>query len=194
MSTHTLTDDERAQGMAAVGYEVTQMVFAARQLGPGDVRPDDLAAGVAQNSALESVLTHGRSLIEFIIERRKRKDEIRPDDFYAEGEPWPGPQGEVRARLNTLQWQMAKHLSHLSWARVRSGPAPEWDVGEAVTLIVDQLGKFADHLTSALDEGRVDPEVVKQLRAHLTWCRPAPANGWTPSAVASTTYDPFGPS
>jgi hypothetical protein len=98
-------------GIAAVGYEVDQMTWAAGQLPIPPPTTLSAAEGTAQNAALESALLHARSLIEFILDKPRRSDDMRPADFYP---GWEGPPADVREQLDDERRLLHKYLVHLS--------------------------------------------------------------------------------
>jgi hypothetical protein len=181
-----MANADHALAMSHVGYEATQMTRAATLIGPGvPTSTDDQR--FAWNAALESALLHARALIDFMLDGKSHDDDIRPGDFYP---GWSGPPPAVRTRLDRERKLLHKHLVHLTWKRVAAEPAA-WDHFATVRLIIDQLGSFADHLSSGLAAGEVDPKVVAALRAPLMFARGEMQQRW-PSPIASvkasTTY------
>jgi hypothetical protein len=188
-----MTDRDLPSGIGAVGYEVDQMTWAAGQLRTLPPTTLSVAESAAQNAALESVLIHARSLIEFMLDKPKRSDDMRPDDFYRVGRSPRRGADPVQRRAQ----RVAQTLVHLSWDRVRD-EAAEWNHRRTVRTIFEQLNAFADHLSGGVEQGKVDGAVVRDLRAYLLWARQEMAK-WdqpeltprAPSSVASTTSHPF---
>jgi hypothetical protein len=189
-----MTDHDLLAGIGHLGYEVTQMTWAAGRLRTQSSPAASVAEGAAQNAALESGLIHARSLIEFMLDEPRHDDDMRPDDFYP---GWVGPPAEVRTQLDAERKLLHKHLVHLTWQRVKDEPAA-WDHEHTVRVIVDQLGAYADHVSTGAERGEIDGAVVRSLRAHLLWARQEIARWDRPvltprsaSSVVSTTTDVF---
>jgi hypothetical protein len=188
-----MTDRDLRSGIGAVGYEVDQMTWAAGQLRTLPPTTLSVAERAAQNAALETVLIHARSLIEFMLESRSAATTCDRTTSTPGGPVPPtrcGPSSTQSARSCT-------NLVHLSWDSVQD-EAAEWDHRRTVRTIIEQLNAFADHLSDGVEQGKVDGSVVRDLRADLLWARQEMAK-WdqreltprAPSSVASTTSDPF---
>jgi hypothetical protein len=105
------------------------MCEAARLLRAGPVD------GVSSNAYLESMLLHARALAEFLVLSRSRPSDIRRQDFTYE---WtPAPVGAV-ARLTDHVPTLDRHLSHLTWECVETGP-PSWEYHQVAddVLMID---------------------------------------------------------
>jgi hypothetical protein len=112
------------------------MCEAARLLRAGPVD------GVSSNAYLESMLLHARALAEFLVLSRSRPSDIRRQDFADEWSPTPV---EAVARLTDHVPTLDRHLSHLTWERVETGP-PSWEYHQVADDVLMIAFAWLDHL------------------------------------------------
>jgi len=110
----TKTRCELIDGLKHVGYEVSMTAEAAARL------RRHVSDGVVRNALLESMLLHIRSLTDFFVRtntHQKTTDILRTHSA-PEWTPVPAPEAaRALAGYDTLN----KHLSHLTWERVKNG-------------------------------------------------------------------------
>jgi len=139
---YTPTDEEKAEALGSVFYEIQQLLYAIQLDSP--VEP-------VQNALLESALVHLRALVDFFEKSRRStfsaKGRLRTenDDVIAADYGFPA------ARLNIAQRyreRLNKDLVHLSYSRNRRRlpEAKTWPVRDLALPLLERSIKFIDSL------------------------------------------------
>jgi hypothetical protein len=146
--------DEKLEGGAwAVQYELGALVDCYRRLLKAE---HDRDAAIGQNAYLEAMLVHARCVIEFIA-KPTEKGEPRDKGLihrydYLDGWEVSDAAEYDRLRACELFGKISKHLSHLSWARARTGqPNPRWPY-ELPGRVVKLFKEFAVDVRKAHGE------------------------------------------
>jgi hypothetical protein len=149
------SDGELALAAGHVDYEIGALVDGAELLfGNG------LLADACWAATLEAMLLHLRNLWEFLFNASPDKKHIAAADFLPS---WDSELSFASTGLaRSIQGDLNKHLSHLSWERIkdRTGtPEPDWrppvvGVVTAFNVFVEQLpGGLRQHLIAAATRG-----------------------------------------
>lgn len=120
-----MTLDDLLAGVDHIQYEWTQLAGCAAQLD----RVDGIRTP-AENAFLESLLVHGRCLMNFLCGNYHGKwmaEDMKPSDFVRE--PWVLPDHEMDRRLRGRLTVINKSLANLSWQRVHDQRCVMWPTG-----------------------------------------------------------------
>lgn len=111
---------------------------------------DRLIAGISgrweENRALESLLTHARSLFYFFTTSRPRptrfEDDILACDFFDDPPPWPSNASGMLTHLTAEYDRLNKSLPHLSYMRIQYEKAKHWDFGRIRHELLTTFARF----------------------------------------------------
>jgi hypothetical protein len=135
------TDDDRAEALKNVYYELWMMAEASSRIRSGGLAGDDVAA----NAFLEAMLLHARATTDFFVMTRGYQSDIRRTDFAPEWNPEPiGAVARIRAYVGLID----KHLAHLTWERLDSA-SPAWDYYNIADDILAVADRWSVHLRSS---------------------------------------------
>jgi hypothetical protein len=135
------TESELVEGLKHVRYELLMVVGTVSQLS-GWQRSTYLRSPALDNSLVESMLLHTRSLAEFFLSNSPRRDDINQSQFV---ENWtPGPDAAV-ITVKAEHGRLNKHLSHLTWPRFDDG-LQKWDVWSLASAVVQIAADWSNHL------------------------------------------------
>ncbi len=122
----------------ALNYERNMLRATAIALAGGPL--DDR---VIQNALIESFLIHARLLIEFLYERRKNEDDIRPEDWL-DPDRWKTARGKKSTLLKGTYEDAHKYLAHLTATHLNEKKT--WDYPAILREIETLLDEFMQHM------------------------------------------------
>jgi len=132
-----LTDDDRANALDDLYYEIQQLCISIQLLHERVGHSD-----AARNAFLESALVHFRVVLDFFEPRKRKDDDVLCSDYGFEPRDVE-LDAEVRKRLN-------KRLMHLSYLRARQRSAEDkaWALPAEARPLVSRSIEFIAFLGS----------------------------------------------
>lgn len=132
---------EKMRALRVVSFELRQMAHATRLQRENEAASGDPMAG---NAYIDSAALHARALIDFFINSKGFKSDIRRTEFAPD---WtPAPEGAVD-RIERDGWMLNKYLAHLTWERaIPSGQT--WNYPDLTEDVLDIAEAWCAHLAA----------------------------------------------